>query len=64
MVMLSNICMDCVTISWYRCVVLFVVQHGTTALMLACRFGRKKDIVALLLDKGAEVNSQNKVGDR
>ena len=44
--------------------VLFVVQHGTTALMLACRFGHKKDIVALLLDKGAEVNSQNKVGDR
>jgi len=43
--------------------VLYHVQDGTTALMLACRRGDKK-VVDLLLDNGAEVNPKDKVGDR
>ena len=43
--------------------VLFVVQDGTTALMLACRRG-DTEVIDLLLGKGAEVNPKDKVGDR
>ena len=73
--MLLNSFMDCVTmllIFFFDFVggcgkvscgaVLFVVQDGTTALMLACRKGVKK-VVDLLLGKGADVNLQDKVGD-
>ena len=74
--MLLNSFMDCVTMLFIfffdfvggcgkvSCgAVLFVVQDGTTALMLACRRGDKK-VVDLLLDNGAEVNPKDKVGDR
>ena len=39
-----------------------ITQYGDSALMIAAREGRTAEVVSLLLEAGANINLQNKVG--